>query len=239
LCVDDRELLEWFLANGADPNRRCAIDMTPLSTAVQAAPWDILQLMLSSGGSFERGQLLQHAARRKDDCIKVLQLILDHGAPINNVEFQDDLDSYYQQRALGLGTALHGTACQGKIDVITFLTDREREAMKSEEIEQMAKDRLEGLDYRGVLPFTDESRPQAPPPATQLSHDELMSLIEALTNTPGDARKQEANANGLATALGQVIRAVAGGLERKNGGQANDGGGRTDVKPRGGPWPWW
>ncbi|TKA60536.1 hypothetical protein B0A55_13064 [Friedmanniomyces simplex] len=88
-------------------------------------------------------------------------------------------------------------------------------------------------------PATDTQLAQAPPPATQLSHDELMSLIEALTNTPGDARKQEANANGLATALGQVIRAVAGGLERKNGGQANDGGGRTDVKPRGGPWPWW
>ncbi|CEJ60620.1 hypothetical protein PMG11_09189 [Penicillium brasilianum] len=54
-AVDDEEMTMWLLDHGANPNKRCEIDCTALSYAVQLAPVSIVKLMLSRGGDVRKG----------------------------------------------------------------------------------------------------------------------------------------------------------------------------------------
>ncbi|EMC97248.1 hypothetical protein BAUCODRAFT_32996 [Baudoinia panamericana UAMH 10762] len=122
LCIHDRDLVAWLLANGADPNRRCEIDLTPLSTAVEAASFEVIKLMFEYGGHIGHGQLLHYAVRRKGgDQMEIVRFILLQGAHVDHVMYQNDLKSYHLQKAFGLGTALHEAARLGRVDVIDLL----------------------------------------------------------------------------------------------------------------------
>lgn len=108
------------LPNGADPDRRCEIDITP--TAVEIGSFEVIELMLDSGGQIKHGQLLHYAVRREAvDHLEVLRLILSRGAQIDHIMYQNDLKSYHLQKAFGLGTALHEAARLDRVDVIEFL----------------------------------------------------------------------------------------------------------------------
>jgi ankyrin repeat protein len=111
----------WLLDHGADPNRQCVIDLTPLSLAVESAPTSVIQLMLNRGGDARKGQLLHHAIERHSDKIAVLRLLIENGADINSTMYED----HYPSRALfcfmDLGTALHKAAELGKVDVVRYL----------------------------------------------------------------------------------------------------------------------
>lgn len=117
--MDDEELNKWFLAYGADPNAECGLDLTPLSVAVQQAPFRIVKLLFEDGGSIKHGQLLHYAVRRDlPDQLEVLEYILDKEPQINHVMYQNRLDCYYHQRAFGIGTPLHEAAGRGNLDVV-------------------------------------------------------------------------------------------------------------------------
>ena len=79
----------WFHEHGADPNRQCSIDVTPLSMAVANAPIHIIQILFDRGGDAKEGELLQHALDRQADVVEVLGLLLEKGAPLNKVMYQD------------------------------------------------------------------------------------------------------------------------------------------------------
>lgn len=111
----------WLLDHGADPNRPCVIDLTPLSIAVESAPISVIHLMLSRGGDVRKGQLLQHAIERQSDTIEVLGLIIKKGAPINSTMYEDHYPSRALFQFMGLGTALHKAAELGKVDVVRYL----------------------------------------------------------------------------------------------------------------------
>src|SRR5438876_40828 len=82
----DEELTQWFLSHGADPNAGCGLDFTPLSVAVEKAPFKIIKLLFHYGGSINCGQLLHYAIRRDaPDRLEVLEFILNKGPPINHV----------------------------------------------------------------------------------------------------------------------------------------------------------
>ncbi|KAI9040135.1 ankyrin repeat domain-containing protein [Aspergillus affinis] len=122
--IADEEMTAWLLDHGADPNRQCVIDLTPLSLAVESAPISIIQLMLSRGGDARKRQLLHHAMERHGhsyNTIAVLKLLIKNGADINSTMYED----HYPSRALfpfmALGTALHKAAELGKVDVVHYL----------------------------------------------------------------------------------------------------------------------
>lgn len=115
-------MTKWLLDRGADPNKRCEIDCTPLSYAVQLAPIRIIELMLSRGGDVQKGQLLQYAIFRTTDINDVISLLVDKGAPLNDTMFQDG-HTLMRFWPMSLGSPLHIAAELGKTDAIRHLID--------------------------------------------------------------------------------------------------------------------
>ncbi|KAJ5814871.1 Ankyrin repeat protein [Penicillium riverlandense] len=117
----DEEMTTWLLDRGADPNGQCKVDDTPLSYAVHAGPISIIKLMFDRGGDIHRGQLLHRAIYRENDVIEVLTMLLQKGAPLNAIMYQDHEFSQVILDCLGPGTALHRAAELGKVDVVRYL----------------------------------------------------------------------------------------------------------------------
>jgi ankyrin repeat protein len=119
-AIGDEEMTAWLLDHGAGPNRRCLIDFTPLSLAVESTPISIISLMFSRGGDAGKGQLLHHTIERRSGTIEVLKLLLEKGAPLDSTAYEDH-PSWALFHFMGLGTALHKAAELGKVDVVNFL----------------------------------------------------------------------------------------------------------------------
>nr|POF13268.1 ankyrin repeat and sam domain-containing protein 1a [Quercus suber] len=121
----DEPLVSWFLSNGADPNAKCEMDITPLSTAVECAPMPIVKQLFAHcpSSTLFRGQLLHWAARRtSDDANDVVQLVLERCRPdLNKTWYEDDVFSYEVRKIVGIGTALHEAARVGQASVVRTL----------------------------------------------------------------------------------------------------------------------
>ncbi|KAF2773795.1 ankyrin [Teratosphaeria nubilosa] len=124
----DEALISWFLSNGANPNARCEMDITPLSTAVGCAPLPVIKQLFAHcpPSTSLGGQLLHWAARRaSDDAEDVVQFLLEHCQPdLNKILYEDDVFSYEVRRVVGLGTALHEAARTGRPSVVQMLIQK-------------------------------------------------------------------------------------------------------------------
>ncbi|KAF6217713.1 hypothetical protein HO133_006540 [Letharia lupina] len=124
-AFQDDALTRWLLDHDADPNAQCVLDLTPLSIAMCYAPFPTIEMLFRYGGSIEHGQLLHHAVRRVlADRVKVVNYILDMGPPINDIMYQNQPYNYSLQEDFGIGTALHGAAEHGYLDVVELLLAR-------------------------------------------------------------------------------------------------------------------
>ncbi|KAJ5513954.1 hypothetical protein N7463_003506 [Penicillium fimorum] len=121
-ALDDLEMAIWLLDHGADPNRQCSIDFTPLSYAVEHASLPVISLLLNRGGDVTKGQVLHHAVARNSDTVEVLRLLIAHGAPINGIMYQDHQTSWNLYFFMG-ETPLHKAVYLRKIDVIHYLLE--------------------------------------------------------------------------------------------------------------------
>lgn len=122
--VADREVALWLLDLGADLNKPTYIDLTPMSYAVQSAPPDLVRELFNRGGDVQRGQLLQHALDRPADIIEVLGILLDRGAPLNAIMYENHEASRRLYPFMEFGTPLHKAASLGKADVVRYLLER-------------------------------------------------------------------------------------------------------------------
>jgi ankyrin repeat protein len=123
-AVDNEEMTLWLLDHGADPNKQCSIDLTPLSYAVEQASLPTVKLLLDRGGNVHKGQLLHHAVERQTDIIEMLGILLERGAPLNSKMYEKHYPSWRLYYFMGLGTALHKAAELGKADVVRYLVDQ-------------------------------------------------------------------------------------------------------------------
>ncbi|KAJ9221708.1 hypothetical protein DTO027B5_8911 [Paecilomyces variotii] len=123
-AIADEDMVAWLLDHGADPNRQCVIDLTPFSFAVESAPISVIRLILSRGGDVQKGQLLHHAIEREADAIEVLRLLVEKGAPINAIMYENHYPSGALFQFMRLGTALHKASALGKADVVHYLISK-------------------------------------------------------------------------------------------------------------------
>ena len=119
-------MLCWLLDHGADPNKRCQIDLTPFSMAVVTAPLANIQLLLERGADVKKGKPVHYAIDRETNVIPVLQLLLQHGAAMNTPLYdrKQDYASWRLFLFRNLGTPLHLAACAGRMDVVEFLLNK-------------------------------------------------------------------------------------------------------------------
>ena len=123
--IRSKKLSLWLLQYGADPNRGCDIDKTPLSVATQYASVHLVKIMIDDyGGDVSKGQLLHYAVHRDYDIIEALELLLDRGAPINQTMYANHDWSRRWHHWLPLGTALHDAAGYGKLRAVKYLVKR-------------------------------------------------------------------------------------------------------------------
>lgn len=119
-ALADWEMAGWLLDHGANPNVQCDIDSTPLPYAVKYADLRIVDLLLRRGGDVRKGQLLHHAMYRECDTVKVVKELIDRGAPLNSLMYQDhqaswDMFPYMRE------TPLHTAVALKKRDVMHYL----------------------------------------------------------------------------------------------------------------------
>lgn len=145
----------WFLNHGAQPDAEASIlDLTPLSFAVVRASFKTIKLLFKHGGSTQHGQLLHHAVlRESSDCLEVIDFLLDHGAPINNVMYQSHLSSYMMMKAFGLGTPLHKAADIGRLDIVKHLIERGADPLIPDARRKLAIELAEGSGHHKVVEY--------------------------------------------------------------------------------------
>lgn len=150
-------MVEWFINHGADPNSRCAWDLTPTSYAMYAAPLETIEYLFSKGADVRYGQLLHHAVlREKADALELVRLLVKRSAAVNEIKYETDQATYREREPFGLGTPLHRAAEFGKKDIVTYLLAQGADPSK--------------LDSRGKTPrFWAQDR----------GHKEVAQLLKA------------------------------------------------------------
>lgn len=116
-------MVEWFIVHGADPNKRSAVDVTPLSKAAAKAPVSTIKFLLDKGGDVSKGCPLHHAIDRKDDCVDTLELLLSYKADIDYVMYAPEKDSasFDMMPFVDTGTPLHDAIDRGKYKAVECL----------------------------------------------------------------------------------------------------------------------
>ncbi|KAF2021874.1 ankyrin [Aaosphaeria arxii CBS 175.79] len=128
--LDDEFLVQWLLDHGADPNTRCDWDFTPMSRAVSVASLPVLRLLFERTESIRPGQLIHFVLDRKEPDVKdIIDLLLDLGASLHAIQYQDDPASWAEMKYLGLGTPLHGAIQLGRKDLVSYLIKKGADRM--------------------------------------------------------------------------------------------------------------
>ncbi|KAF2772856.1 ankyrin [Teratosphaeria nubilosa] len=123
----DESVVQWFLKNGADPNLRCKMDVTPFSIAVQEATMPVLELLFSHTRHPRNGQLLHHCARRTlQDSGEVMKLVLEKCPDLqfNDIMYHNHAFCFALRSFIALGTPLHEAAKFGTKQVAQILLDK-------------------------------------------------------------------------------------------------------------------
>ncbi|KAL9593845.1 MAG: hypothetical protein Q9219_007360 [cf. Caloplaca sp. 3 TL-2023] len=164
LVTRDEKLVRWFFEKGADPNAaaECA-DVTPFSYAVRHATLDMVKFFFEQGGLVTRGNLIWHAATRRDDdpdTIPILQLLVDKGAAVDKSLNEGNPDLHIWAIAQASKTPLWMASEYGNTEIVRFLLANGADVNKG-----------------GVY---NPSWGACPPPikiAERLNHEEIVKLL--------------------------------------------------------------
>lgn len=123
----DERTVSWFIANGAKGDAGCAMDITPLSFAVQNAPLWAIKMLLEPLSSVRNGQLLHYAASRNlNDSGEICRYILQRcgdSFSVNDIMYRDHPYSYESLKVIGLGSPLHEAARDGRPEAALVLLE--------------------------------------------------------------------------------------------------------------------
>lgn len=123
----DRDVVQWFLDNGTEPDRRCMVDKTVLGYAVSRAPLDIIKLLIAHvpGQRPQHGELLRRFSSHSDaagDHAELLELLLSCTSyKVNALSWRNDFYSRCFLQVMGAGTPLHFAAIGGNFEAAAAL----------------------------------------------------------------------------------------------------------------------
>lgn len=121
-------MTHWLIDHGADLNQQCYDDLTPMSYAVEDATPSLIRALLDRGVDVHKGQLLPHALERKTDVVQVMTMLLDKGAPLNEIMYETHPPSSAMYFFMDHGTPLSKAVKLGLTDVVRFLLERGADA---------------------------------------------------------------------------------------------------------------
>lgn len=123
--TDDVQVSNWLLDRGADPNKRCILDLTPLPNAMTGASMSFIKTLFEERDADPtKGQLLHHTVvRRSDDAQELVRFLLEKGVPVNKIKYEDDKQSFETRESWGLGTPLHRAAELGELAIVRCQLD--------------------------------------------------------------------------------------------------------------------
>lgn len=174
-AIHDKELTNWFLDHGADPNAQGSCDCTPLSWAVKNVPFTTIRLLFSRGGTLQHGQLLHYAAQRElPDRVEVFNFLLEKGASesINKIMYQDREGDYLMNMYTGIGTPLQLAAEKGLLDLVKLLVEKGADPLIKDPRGKIALDRARSGNYTEVAEFLSPLSVPSPVPRHDFSDEE-------------------------------------------------------------------
>jgi len=81
-------------------------------------------MLFTRDADIRRGQLLHNAVLRhgpEEEVIELVGLLLDKGASINEIQYQNHPQTFGELQAFSLGTPLHYAAEEGKEKLVSYL----------------------------------------------------------------------------------------------------------------------
>ncbi|MCJ1393752.1 hypothetical protein MMC18_006628 [Xylographa bjoerkii] len=107
--TDDEEVIRWFLVHGADTNAYGRDHArTPLTYAAQRASLNTVMILFEYGGDARIGSPLHSVIRgTKPGRLAIFEYLLEKGAPIDGLEYEEHHRLFQVWRCRGLGTPLH------------------------------------------------------------------------------------------------------------------------------------
>ncbi|KAG5339154.1 Ankyrin repeat domain-containing protein 50 [Termitomyces sp. T112] len=113
-------VLKWALSHGADPNLNLIGESrTPLELSVSKDSMEHAEALIAAGAHINNTNALKIAACH--GYTKMIELLLEKGADINEIPRPDYLDLNPEQ---GLGTALHEAAAEGQLVSVQLLLEK-------------------------------------------------------------------------------------------------------------------
>ncbi|KAI2638063.1 ankyrin repeat-containing domain protein [Xylaria nigripes] len=135
-ALGDIQLCRWLLAHGADPNL-AEYGFTPIMVAVRYHPPEVVQLLIDYGADPKTPMLLHSTAsaseraiheaypgRDDPDRIRVMKILLDNGADVNEMEPDPKSrprDHDRRKRTADTGTPLHYAVKASNPITVSFL----------------------------------------------------------------------------------------------------------------------
>ncbi|KAK6442246.1 hypothetical protein LTR95_001521 [Oleoguttula sp. CCFEE 5521] len=113
LCtaIDDLNLMQWFIENGADVDARSTVNESALSIAIARGSLDVVEFLLARGTDTKHGDLLHCAAQRKNQSegAQLVEILVQKGADVNAYRFNNPV-AFRWRAMFKLPTPLH-VAC--------------------------------------------------------------------------------------------------------------------------------
>jgi hypothetical protein len=96
-----------------------------MTEAMCRASLETIQMLFGRGGDIKRGQLLHSAVLRGGpDVVELVGLLLDMGASINEIQYENHPQAFRERYAFALGTPLHYAAEEGNLELVLFLLQK-------------------------------------------------------------------------------------------------------------------
>jgi len=122
------------------------------------APLETIDHLFSRRADACCGQLLHHAVLRdRSDALDVVRLVVERGAPINEIRNEKEPIVYWDREPFGLGTPLHRAAEFGKIDIVKYLLEQGADPLKLDSKRETPRFWAESKDYTEMASILEEA----------------------------------------------------------------------------------